>query len=117
MLIQLKATKHGSPHVDDSDVPWYLSGGYYEPESDASWEVIHRRWAHVLDELIWTFEQLIDKDDWQDRYTKQTDIPHTGDMAFFGNKYEFDRDGMDLHQKAINNGLRLFGKYYYGLWD
>ena len=29
----------------------------------------------------------------------------------------FDSEGYTKHQERINNGLRLFGKYYRALWD
>ena len=28
-----------------------------------------------------------------------------------------DRAGLDAHEKRKQNGFRLFGKYYQGLWD
>jgi hypothetical protein len=31
--------------------------------------------------------------------------------------HEWDKEGYDKHSKRIDNGLRLFGKYYRGLWD
>ena len=31
--------------------------------------------------------------------------------------YKLDAEGMQLVQKRITNGYRLFGKYYEGLWD
>jgi hypothetical protein len=30
---------------------------------------------------------------------------------------KFDVEGYQAHSKRIDNGLRLFGKYYRGLWD
>jgi hypothetical protein len=117
MLKQLKATKHGSPLVDDTDVPWYLSSSIFEKESEESWNNLHKKWVYVLDEIIWTFEQLQDATDWEERYRKETNEKYEGANAFLGNKWDFDRNGMSNHQECINNGLRLFGKYYQGLWD
>ena len=31
--------------------------------------------------------------------------------------WKCDYDGMNKVNERINNGLRLFGKYYRGLWD
>jgi hypothetical protein len=31
--------------------------------------------------------------------------------------YKFDYDGYEKVAKRIENGFRLFGKYYQGLWD
>ena len=30
---------------------------------------------------------------------------------------KFDREGYNEYQARIDNGFRLFGKYYQGLWD
>jgi hypothetical protein len=31
--------------------------------------------------------------------------------------YQCDYDGMQVVEKRIQNGLRLFGKYFSALWD
>jgi hypothetical protein len=31
--------------------------------------------------------------------------------------FKVDHNGMNKHNERINNGLRLFGKYYRNLWD
>ena len=106
MLKQLRDTKHGSPAVDDKDVPKHLRCGVepasadYEP--DGKW---HQRWEWVMDEMIWAFEQIVDDDN---------------DSQFFDHSIEpngFDVKGWKKHHKRINNGTRLFGVYYQGLWD
>jgi hypothetical protein len=28
-----------------------------------------------------------------------------------------DKEGLEKHQDRVDNGLRLFGKYYENLWD
>ena len=94
MLIQLKQTKHGSPIVDDGDLP--LDMGMSDEakvkfsetgETDAQF---HARWDWVLNEMIWAFEQKI-----------------------------LDADGSmeDEYYSRMSNGFRLFGKYYEALWD
>lgn len=102
MLKQLKVQKMGSPAVDDVDVPWYLAShinpGANSWDTDQAW---HKRWDHVMDELVWTFEQLQPDADWESRY----------------HVCGYDAEGMRKHQDRINNGLRLFGKYYQGLWS
>ena len=70
MLKQLRDTKHGSPLVDLEDVPEELRMVGYEDASSQytldldnpeeygkdSWELTHRRWEWVLDEMIFAFE-------------------------------------------------------------
>jgi len=106
MLKQLRDTKHGSPAVDDKDVPKHLRSDVepatedYEP--DGKW---HQRWEWVLDEMIWAFEQLINDDNDHQFFDHSTD-PIT-----------YDKKGHKKHNERINRGTTLFGKYYRGLWD
>ena len=138
MLKQLQATKQGSPLVDDEDVPEELRSTS-APAKENEWDTDgnhFKRWDWVMDELIWTFEQLHPDYDWEEQYysgehdtswvktDKTYPNPDTGkEEATYqmkeGPKHTFkiDRDGMEKHQLRINNGLRLFGKYYQGLWD
>lgn len=114
MLKQLQATKHGSANVDIEDTPKHL----HPPEDKRDLKVgetdskFHERWDWVLNELIWTFEQLRD-DDWQEKYIKFKD---SDNLLNFEIDYK-DEIGYNKHQERINNGLRLFGKYYTNLWD
>jgi len=62
----------------------------HRPEGLDLWEVDENweaRFDYILDELIWTFTTL-----------SEDDV-----------KYKLET--------RVNNGLRLFGKYYRGLWD
>ena len=133
MLKQLKATKHGSPNVDDEDLPPEMrykdKEGYDEQTGEwhdygGNW--VHYRWEWILNELIWTFEQLLD-DDWESQYTiveGELDLEEYPEdegkdvtPLRWKKEYVIDRVGRDNHQKRITNGLRLFGKYYQNLWD
>lgn len=51
-----------------------------------------KRWDYVLDEMIWAFEQKLKND------------------------YLYDESYKE-HQMRMNNGFRLFGKYYEALWN
>ena len=114
MLKQLQATKHGSANVDIEDTPEHL----HPPKEERDLEVgetdskFHERWDWVLDEIIWTFEQLRD-DNWQEKYIKFKDSDNLLNLDL---DYK-DEIGYNKHQERINNGLRLFGKYYTNLWD
>ena len=107
MLLQLKATKHGYPTgIDLEDVPenlrftdwteedlWY--GGQlplFEMEvcNPEHISITEARWDWVLDEMIYAFSKLADDDFWA---SNLEDSPR------------------------IDNGFRLFGKYYRALWD
>jgi len=135
MLKQLRATKQGSPLVDDEDVPEGIGlrsteAGPKENEWDTD-DNHFRRWDWVLDEMIFAFECKMD-DSWEDAYRSGeidwkwkvagTD-PNTGKATLYetedgpNHTYQCDYEGMKKVQKRISNGFRLFGKYYEGLWD
>jgi hypothetical protein len=126
MLKQLRATKHGSPSVDDEDVPEHMRHScpeYYE--TDDPW--IHYKWEWVLNEMIWAFEQELD-DSWEDQFVhgepdyswdevEDNDYGPCYKLNQLNPNYWVDREGIKQYNDRINNGFRLFGKYYRGLWD
>lgn len=82
MLLQLKATKHGSPHVDVEDVPDHLKN-----VQEANRDLVHERWDWVLDEIIWTFEKKVKNDDML--YDSQEDSKRMmNGFRLFGKYYE-----------------------------
>ena len=136
MLRQLKATKHGAPFVDDEDVPEELRSTSAPPkENEYDTDGNHfKRWDWVMDEMIFAFENTLD-DSWQDAY-RSGEIDHTwipvdrdgnevpkGEHRYYqmgegpNHTYKCDYDGIAVVEKRIDNGFRLFGKYYRGLWD
>lgn len=148
MLKQLRDTKHGSAIVDIEDVPEELRMVGYEDGSSQfilefenqeqyqkeSWEITHRRWDWVLNEMIFAFEHIVD-DTWKESFSSgEIDMTWTpvdkdgnevpkGEHSFYqmghGPKHTYvcDYDGMRKVEDRVQNGLRLFGKYYSGLWD
>ena len=136
MLKQLKATKHGSPFVDDDDVPTELKSWACWPKEN-EWDTDGNhfaRWDYVLDEMIFAFEHRVD-DSWQDAFregeidiqwvpvdAKGNEVPK-GEHKYYQmrdgpkNTYVCDYDGIRKVEERMANGFRLFGKYYQGLWD
>lgn len=136
MLKQLKETKHGSPFVDDEDVPEELKSTS-APAKENEWDTDEnhfKRWDWVLDEMIFAFTNRLD-DSWQDAYRsgnidyamvpvdKQGNEVPKGEHKYYQMKdgpnhtYKCDYDGIKVVEARIQNGFRLFGKYYSGLWD
>jgi hypothetical protein len=139
MLKQLKSCKHGSGLVDLEDVPEHLrtvttedyevqkTFDFYK-EAKVEGPDIHIRYDWVLDEMIWAFEQLCDKDaeekfwivkpkaDWEDMNRPFEEGEKSREMKWLV-RGELDQEGLMAHNARIQNGLRLFGKYYQTLWD
>ena len=136
MLKQLQKTKHGSPSVDDEDVPEELKSTSAPPkenewDTDENW---FKRWDWVLDEMIFAFECKVD-DSWEEAFRSGVhdyitvpvdkdgnEVPK-GEHKFWQmrdgpkNTFKCDYDGMRVVEARIQNGFRLFGKYYQALWD
>lgn len=95
MLKQLRDTKHGSPcdmlgFQQTSNSAQHCFDFYAEGD-DLADQAGHQQWVDIIDQMIWSFEQIVD-----DNYY-----------------INFDRQ---YHQK-IQTGLELFGRYYLNLWD
>lgn len=104
MLKQLKATKHGVPYMDYEDMPEHLmyTPRQYDPRAvgdlfnnwddfDDEFQRQVEVWDWIMDEMIWSMEQVL-----------EDSIEH-----------ELDTE----HHDRVSNGLKLFGKYYRSLWD
>jgi hypothetical protein len=157
MLKKLKENKQGSAIVDLEDVPEELRGTStedYENQMTFDWYKseeelhpnIHDRWDWVLNEMIWTFEQLNDDNNeeqfhsgvpellWQaldvdknpigepmrfkdKRKNKNENITAYTLVKGPNNTAVYDAKGHRAHDERIQRGLVLFGKYFRGLWD
>jgi hypothetical protein len=141
MLKQLRDTKHGSPMVDMEDVPEYMrttttedwdsqrAFDFYNEDVPDGYDV-HKRWEWVLNEMIFAFEHLID-DSWEEAYSSgefdTIQVPcewdENGKPTLYSmehgpnHTYYCDYAGINKVYERIDNGLRLFGKYFRHLWD
>jgi hypothetical protein len=138
MLKQLKEKQHGAGFVDDQDVPEGV--GLRSTEAlpkENEWDTDSNhfaRWNWVMNEMIFAFECKID-DSWEDAFHEGdidmlwvpvdvhgNEVPK-GEHKFYQMKdgpkdtYKCDYDGMKVVQNRIDNGFRLFGRYYQNLWD
>ena len=119
MLKQLKETKHGSPFVDDEDVPEELKSTSAPPkENDYDIDENHfKRWDWALNEMIWAFEQNLDDKSEEKFFDHAEWDEKEKDFGKNLHKIKIDQEGLKIHQDRKKNGFRLFGKYYQGLWD
>lgn len=139
MLKQLQETKHGSAMVDDEDVPEELRQAplpkrkkkkdmptvqVHSLDLEDEHTLVHQKWEWVLGEMIWAFEQKM-KDDDESQFFDHSAYKEEGktnhdtwfkDMSEGKSKLKVDWDGLKAHQERKENGFRLFGKYYQGLW-
>jgi len=120
MLKQLKETKHGAPNVDCIDVPMKLQPTQLEVvryrEEGETDKNFFKRWDYVMDEMIWAFEQIVD-DNNEDQFYDHSEVDDNADINQRVKQLKVDREGLEAHNKRIENGLKLFGKYYRNLWD
>lgn len=141
LLKSLKEHKQGSGFIDLEDVPEsmrYTSTEDYDGQTTFPFYTdpdltmqnihcdVHTRYEWALDEMIWAFEQLV-IDDWEEQYwIKHPEIDFneypedegkTSKPLRWKVEGECDWVGRQKHQDRINNGLRLFGKYFQTLWD
>ena len=117
MLIQLKATKHGSPNTDVEDVPAELHPKVQPgPHNNYDDETVHERWDWVMGEMIWAFEQKLE-DDNESKFYDHSDVDRSLSFQQQIGQIKVDREGLKAYQERMANGFRLFGRYYQGLWD
>jgi hypothetical protein len=131
MLKQLDTDKHGAPHVDDEDVPMELQSWTSPAKDEYDTDGHHfARWDYVLNEMIFAFECKVD-DTWQEKFSSgehdMKSVPcnwdENGKPTLYSfekgpnHTYKCDYEGMQVVQKRITNGFRLFGRYYENLWD
>lgn len=135
VLVELQKQKHGSPCVDDEDVPDNLKSTAAGPKEN-EWDTddnYHLRWEYALGEMIWAFEQCTNEDHGDHIFhhnsdqlgmvfepiegseVKQLKFNHQKDPS--KPAYWVDEDGKKAHYERIKNGHRLFAKYYFSLWD
>jgi len=113
VLQQLKEDKQGAPFVDIEDVPDHLKPKHPVENLGDVDDTHFERWDYVIGEMIFAFEKKLD-DNWEDAYYQyEEDSSH-----FFGYRIVgHDKEGLKKMNNRIQNGYRLFGKYYDCLWS
>ena len=138
-LLQLKATKMGVPaefaDAGGADYDSQDSFDFYKEDHNWAFDQKMKEWDLVLDKMIWSFQQLV-LEDYESQYHhgtpnydwEKTDQPYvdplngkTEDTFRMVDKnpkdHWYDVQGHLEHEKRIQEGLELFGKYYRHLWD
>ena len=128
MLKAVKADKHGAPYVENVDVPEHLRSTIDDIKNqvnsvDQLDDRFFKRWDWVLEEMLFAFQcKLVDYE--SKFYSGESDIyfekipGSSNSIMKTGSKHTFevDRKGLGVYEARIQNGFRLFGKYYNTLW-
>lgn len=128
ILKDLRRNKHGAGNVADEDVPEELRSTS-APTKENEWDIDDnhfKRYNWMLDEVIWSLEQMQPDCDWEDQF-------HSGNIDTIFEKiegsgyselkhgpnhtHEFDKEGYLAYSARIDNGLRLMGTYWRTFWD
>jgi hypothetical protein len=113
-----------TPKVDDQDVPENLrstSAPALTADEIAIGTVdanYHKRWEWVVDQMIWSFVQIIDDSDSPSasHFWSSAEIEGKDPIRVLGQQVWFDNELYEQHQSRVDNGLALFGKYFRGMW-
>lgn len=117
--------------IDIDDAPAYLHPNCFKPLTEGEIRCSypepgsHERYRWFLDELVFTFEALnsdvhswFESADFEIRHIDTPVDPVTKTRLWKSERIgTFDEVGYRQTQARIQNGLRLFGKYYRTLWD
>lgn len=108
----------GIPRIDFDDAPAYLQPDEDEKkllqEHGEVSDYCEKRWKYILDEMIYAFESDLIND--EDAYWIEEPSFSVEDGTVKKVSGEFDKEGYQWHQERVQNGRRLFAKYYNALW-
>jgi hypothetical protein len=119
LLIQLKETKHGSPNVDDVDVPEHLRSST-APAKENEWDTDdnwHLRWDYVMGEMIYAMQEIANHNKGEEIFWDDSEVDETKDIMERVQAMKLNRKGHDAYHDRIQKGCELFGKYFQSLWD
>jgi hypothetical protein len=120
LLTQLKANAHGAPFVDSEDVPEHLKASVQDFEklhidgtTDSNW---FNRYNYILDEIIWSMNEIANNKPGQSTFFDHSEVDKTEELMVQINTIKLDKEGLNKYENRIQNGCRLFGKYFQSLW-
>lgn len=102
VLVKFRKNINSFPtNFDDTDIPKTVYDKF-----DKEDEISLKKWEWVLDEMIWSFSQILEED-YESSYFSLDE----------NEKIIVDHEGLEAHRKRIQRGLMLFSKYYLNLWN
>jgi hypothetical protein len=125
MLEQLKETNHGSAMVDLEDVPeelryttfnnWDSQKCFDFYNEDDKECMLHERWNWVMDEMIFAMRAIAKDNDSQ--FFDHSAVNEKDSFEDQIKAIKCDYDALNAHHDRVQNGCKLFGKYFQNLWD
>jgi len=119
-LIDFKKNQtYGIFWVEDEDVPESLRIGAPTKDTDGYTE---EKMHWVLDEMIWTFNELITEEEYSACFNHHgsglqfSDPDSDGYCQVTSMGVTMDKERIKGRRARVENGLRLFGKYFQSLW-
>ena len=119
LLVQLKATKHGAPCVDDEDVPEELRS-YNSEQGEDEYDVDSNhfaRWDYVLGEMIFAMQELSEGCKSEEQFFDWSNCKEEGSLQEQLEGLKVDDEGLQAYMQRVDKGCRLLGKYFRALWD
>jgi hypothetical protein len=113
-LKHLKKNKYGCPSE-------FFTGTLEEQESDEGFKKALAEWDEILDEIIWSFEFILNEDEYL-HACFPADFDYGFEEAENGyvenkDKRKIDFSSFDAAQKRAEKGHLLFAKNLRNLWD
>ena len=106
LLKQLRDTAHGFPP------DMYEICGVTTEDAGAD-DKCAAEWSSIIDRMIWSFQETADNFPAQETFYKWFDEENQDGFM----KCEIDREGLEAYEARIQDGINLFAKYYFNLWD
>ena len=119
LLQKMQEDKQGAPHVDDADVPEHLRRSTAVPDKENDWDTDenwHLRWDYVLQEMLWSMQQIA-ADDNESQFYDHSAVDESKGIMQQVNAIKIDTEGLKAHQDRVQKGCELFGKYFQSLWS
>lgn len=119
LLKDLQETKMGSPGTDDEDVPEHLRSTA-APEKENEWDTDanwHLRWEWILGEIVWAMSEIAAGKPGEDQFYDHGEVDNSESISRQISKIKIDKEGLTAYNDRLQNGCRLFGKYFQALWS
>jgi hypothetical protein len=78
------------------------------------WTKALDEWLSILDKMIWSFQQCMEDYAGEEDFFSVREVPVNPDDPF--GRFDIDQNGLNDYYEKIDEGLKLFARYYRSLW-